>query len=162
MILEVLSQEVSRTEMWVACIIGAAATVEDLARRTISNWLCLAALLGGIGMQAWAHGWMGTAMAVLGAIGGFLVFLVFYLLGGMGGGDVKLMSGFGAILGIGRLLPAAILTAIIGAVIAAAVLIVSRVLHRMRKGDSNKPLPVAIPYAPAIAVGVCLTLFAGV
>ena len=34
------------------------------------------------------------------------VFLIFYLLGGMGGGDVKLMAGFGAVLGVPRLLEA--------------------------------------------------------
>ena len=32
------------------------------------------------------------------------VFLIFYLLGGMGGGDVKLMAGFGALLGAKLLL----------------------------------------------------------
>ena len=38
---------------------------------------------------------------------GAVVFLIFYLLGGMGGGDVKLMAGFGAVLGVRQLLEAA-------------------------------------------------------
>ena len=37
--------------------------------------------------------------ALLGTLAGAGVFLIFYLLGGMGGGDVKLMAGFGALLG---------------------------------------------------------------
>ncbi len=44
---------------------------------------------------------MGALYALAGAAAGFAVFLIFYLLGGMGGGDVKLMAGFGALLGAG-------------------------------------------------------------
>ena len=47
-----------------------------------------------------------------GSIAGFLVFFVFYWLGGMGGGDVKLMAGLGAVLGIERLWAAALWTAV--------------------------------------------------
>ena len=43
----------------------------------------------------------GRALYALGGtVVGFAVFLIFYLLGGMGGGDVKLMAGFGALLGV--------------------------------------------------------------
>ena len=57
---------------------------------------------------------MGALTALAGTAAGFAVFLIFYLLGGMGGGDVKLMAGFGALLGTGRLLEAALWTAGIG------------------------------------------------
>jgi Flp pilus assembly protein protease CpaA len=72
-------------EYAVALLIGGAAVVEDLARRTISNLWPVAALAGGIACQMAASGWRGLGSALLGAAGGFLVFLVFYLLGGMGG-----------------------------------------------------------------------------
>ncbi len=60
--------------------------------------------------------------ALAGTVVGFAVFLIFYLLGGMGGGDVKLMAGFGALLGAGRLLEAALWTAGVGGIMAVAVL----------------------------------------
>ena len=50
-------------------------------------------------LQTVQHGWRGAGSALLGTLAGASVFLIFYLLGGMGGGDVKLMAGFGALLG---------------------------------------------------------------
>ncbi len=142
----------------VAGLVGTAATVEDLARRTVSNWLPVTALAGGLLTNSVVEGWRGAGSSLLGAAAGFAVFLVFYLLGGMGGGDVKLMAGFGAMLGVGRIVPAAMLAAIFGAVMAAGVLGFGA-LARARKGG-EKGLPKAIPYAPAIVMGVWLTMFA--
>lgn len=149
---------VAAMEWWIAGLVGGAATVEDLRRRTISNWLSVAAFSAGLVYQTWSHGPRGAASAVLGAIAGFLVFLVFYLLGGMGGGDVKLMAGFGALLGIGRLLPAAFWTALTGGLLAAAVLGWRAIRVRAKKSGEDSERPEAIPYAPAIFAGVLLTL----
>ena len=55
---------VEQAEYAVAAIVGGAAVVEDLARRTISNWLSLAALAGGLGCQVAANGWMGSRPAI--------------------------------------------------------------------------------------------------
>ncbi|MFN7922642.1 MAG: A24 family peptidase [Bryobacteraceae bacterium] len=153
-------------EVWVAVGVGIAATVEDLARRTISNWTSLAALVGGLVCQAMAGGqsgdgvWMGLGRGALGAAAGFGIFLVFYVLGGMGGGDVKLMTGFGALLGATRLVQAAILTAILGGILAGLVLGAGYLRRAMAKykAEPDKPLPLAIPYAPAIVLGVWLTI----
>ena len=68
---------------------------------------------------------------ILPSLIGFGVFLVFYLMGGMGGGDVKLMSGFGALLGDGRILPAALLAAASGGVMALGYLAVRGILRRI-------------------------------
>jgi prepilin peptidase CpaA len=151
---------VVQAEYLVAGLVGAAAVAEDLARRTISNWLPVAALLGGLVCQVAAHGWMGLAWGLLGAVSGFAVFLVFYLLGGMGGGDVKLMAGFGALLGAGRLLSAAFWTALVGGILAAVVLGASlaRRYWLARQGGDAAKVALSIPYAPAIASGVLLTL----
>ena len=148
--------EMVKAELGLATVVGIIASAEDLIRRTISNWLPITALAGGILCHSVARGWVGAGSALLGAVAGFFVFLVFYLLGGMGGGDVKLMAGFGAILGIGRLMPAAILAAILGGLIAAAVLGIAALRRRARGGA-----PAAIPYAPAIVLGGWLTLFSG-
>jgi prepilin peptidase CpaA len=154
---------VEYAEYAVAAVVGGAAVIEDLSRRTISNWLPVAALAAGFACQLATNGWMGLAWGALGTVSGFAVFLVFYLVGGMGGGDVKLMAGFGAMLGAGRLLSAAFWTALMGGVFAALVLLASmaRVWWvRRASGASGEKVAVSIPYAPAIAAGVLLSLLA--
>ncbi len=150
--------ELARLEWWAAGLIGLAASVEDLFRRTISNWIVLAALAAGLGCQVFAKGWIGIGYGLLGAAAGFGVFMIFYLLGGMGGGDVKLMAGFGAMLGAGRLLQAAFWTALTGGLLAAGVLGFSAARRWLAPGQQEKAGPASIPYAPAIAMGVWLTL----
>jgi len=63
----------------------------------------------------------------------------------MGGGDVKLMAGLGALLGPSDVLLAGLLAAPIGALLAAAISIWA-------------PRRQAIPYAPAIVLGAWLAL----
>jgi prepilin peptidase CpaA len=150
--------ELARIEWLVAAAVGIVASVEDLARRTISNWIVLAALIAGIGCQVFAKGWIGIGHGLFGAVAGFAVFLIFYVLGGMGGGDVKLMAGFGAMLGTGRLLHAAFFTALTGGIMAAVVLGWAAVRRGLSREKPSESRPASIPYAPAIALGVWLTL----
>lgn len=163
-------------QVWIAILVGLAATVDDLARRRIANWIPAAALAGGLGWQVGISGWLGALYALAGAAAGFAVFLIFYLLGGMGGGDVKLMAGFGALLGTGRLLEAALWTAGVGGILAVGALAgkaVCRSIRRARgvereagvlisdaKDSENEggDLRDSIPYAPAITLGVWLAL----
>ena len=103
------------------------------------------------------QGWRGVSVAAAGAALGFAVFLVFYLLGGMGAGDVKLMAGFGSLLGPGAILRAAWIAAVVGGLMAAAYAAVRAVRDRRRAGRSRQGAPPdAIPYAPAIVAGVWL------
>lgn len=144
-------------QAWIALAVGAAAVVDDLHRRHIANWIPAAALAGGMGWQIGLHGWSGAWTGLAGAVVGFAVFLAFYLLGGMGGGDVKLMSGFGALLGPGGLLQAALWTAAAGGIMA----VVALGWRKWRpKFDATGQRDDSIPYAPAIAVGVWLSLLA--
>ena len=149
--------------------IGIAACVDDLRRRQISNWIPGAAFASGLVLQTVQHGWRGTGSALLGTLAGAGVFLIFYLLGGMGGGDVKLMAGFGALLGTKRLLEAALWTAGCGGIMALAVIAAGALRGLRARGRSagdqagTSPRETArradsIPYAPAIAAGVWLSL----
>jgi hypothetical protein len=88
----------------IAGLVGVAACIDDLWRRRISNWIPCSAFAGGVILQTVQHGLRGAGSALAGTLAGGCVFLAFYLLGGMGGGDVKLMAGFGALLGVKQLL----------------------------------------------------------
>jgi prepilin peptidase CpaA len=145
-------------EFAVALSVGVAATIEDLFRRRISNWIPVVALLSGIACLAVSRGWRGVFSALAGAACGFLVFLVFYWLGGMGGGDVKLMAGFGAVLGVERVLEAALWTAACGGLIAAGCIAFVAARNSLFNGSLGKREVNAIPYAPAIALGTWLAL----
>jgi prepilin peptidase CpaA len=153
--------------------VGIAACVDDLTRRQISNWIPCSAFAGGLILQTVERGWRGAGSALLGTLAGAGVFLIFYLLGGMGGGDVKLMAGFGALLGVKQLLQAALWTAGCGGLLALAV-IATRALRAVWKRRNPSPAAIgaaeqtgqssrrtdSIPYAPAIAAGVWLSLVA--
>jgi prepilin peptidase CpaA len=154
----------------IAVVIGLAASIEDLARRQVSNWISASALVAGIGYHSAVSGWRGGLMALGAAVAGFAVFLVFYCLGGMGGGDVKLMAGFGAVLGtVSRLLEAALWTAAVGGMLALAVISFQSMRRAMRRyfGSCQLSQPAreiatpsneSIPYAPAITLGAWLAL----
>ena len=130
---------------WISIVLGCAAAIDDLRRRAISNWISVTGVAAGLTYHAWRHGLQGLAVAAAGAAIGFVIFLLVYLMKGMGGGDLKLMAAFGALLGPRGILIAALLIAIIGGIAAAATLIFDR---RKR----------AIPYAPAIVLGSWLVL----
>ena len=147
-------------QVWIAILVGLAAIVDDLRRRHIANWIPAAALAGGFGWQIGQNGWMGSLYALGGAAVGFAVFLVFYLLGGMGGGDVKLMAGFGALLGTIGILWAALFTALSGGLLAIAAIgfkFARRVVTKQNDVENGEQKE-SIPYAPAIALGVWLAL----
>jgi prepilin peptidase CpaA len=120
---------------------------EDLRRRKLPNWLTLTGLAAGLALAA-PHGWHGLWLATAGAALGFGVLLPLLWMRGMGAGDVKLMAAFGALLGPSGVLPAAVLAAIFGAVLAAVVLVA-------------RPHAAAIPYAPAIVLGAWMILLGG-
>ena len=128
-----------------AAAVSIAIVTVDIRRREIPNTLSAAVWLIGISAAFMSGGWAGLADGLSGAALAFAVFLIPYLLGGMGGGDVKLMAGFGALTGMQGVLPALILVSVAGAF--TAVLII---FYRWLRG---RAFCASIPYAPAIAFG---------
>jgi prepilin peptidase CpaA len=127
-----------------ALTLGSVAVFEDIRRQHIPNWVTVGACGAALVYHGISRGFAGLALALLGALAGFGIFLVFYCLGALGAGDIKLMAAFGALLGAHGVLLAAFLAAIIGALLAAGAMAWSR-----------RP---AIPYAPAIVLGAWLAL----
>lgn len=80
-------------------ILTAAAAVSDIRWRKIPNKLTLPAFALGLVYQAVFFGWMGLGNAALGFVVGFGILFVLWMVGGGGGGDVKLMGALSVWLG---------------------------------------------------------------
>lgn len=80
----------------VACLIAAGT---DLWKFKVYNALTLPALAGGLIASGLSGGWGGLAASGLGALTGFGLLVAFFAMGGVGAGDVKLLTALGAWLG---------------------------------------------------------------
>lgn len=137
------------------------AVVEDIRHHRISNRLVMMTLLLGCSFHLITSG-LATLDYVLAGVGtGFITLFPFFLLGGMGAGDVKLVSAIGAFLGPHGTLFAVALTLMAGALMALIVYFLhrQRINSDHRNSESNSTLTtLSLPYAPAIALGTVGTL----
>jgi prepilin peptidase CpaA len=155
-------------------IVGA---VFDVRSRRIPNFVTLPAIAFGLLLHFALGGWRQLTTAAAGGLICGLIFLVFYLAGGMGAGDVKLIAAAGCIAGlplIGHLL---ILTALAGGAMAISLALYRRQLmetvlnmytlavHHKTMGLTPHPefnisndRTLRLPYALAIAAGSALSL----
>jgi prepilin peptidase CpaA len=79
--------------------IGLTACVFDVRTRRIPNALTFSTAAAGLLYHAATSGVTGAQLAAGGWLLGLLLLLPYFALGGMGGGDVKLMAALGAWLG---------------------------------------------------------------
>jgi prepilin peptidase CpaA len=84
----------------VALVAVLIAAVTDLWKFKVYNLLTVPLLVAGLTCHGIVGGWTGFLNSLLGAGFGFGILFVFYLMGGMGAGDVKLIAGVGAWLGM--------------------------------------------------------------
>lgn len=85
--------------MLAVLVFTAAALVFDLRTRKIPNWLTVAALALALAFHVATAGLAGLGTALAGFGVGFGILFVLWIIGGGGGGDVKLMGALGAWLG---------------------------------------------------------------
>ena len=150
----------------------------DLHDRRIPNYLTF-----GSGLLAFCYGWatggwsgLGVAVAGWGLAVG--IFIPFFLLRGMGGGDVKLMGALGAWIGPASLLSLTFYTAIAGGVMALIVVLWQRKVATTAaniwlllchwRAAGVRPLPALslenhnsarLAYGIPIAVGAMVTIW---
>ncbi|MFN8059261.1 MAG: A24 family peptidase [Vicinamibacterales bacterium] len=101
--------------------VALAAAVVDLRSRRIPNALTVTAAVLGLAWQAATGGTSGLVGSAAGVAIGGAVFFPIFALGGLGGGDVKLMAALGAWVGPIPVLWIAIYTAMAGAMLAVVV-----------------------------------------
>ena len=93
------SQEIAPLPAATLIAVALICTVTDLWKGKIYNIITYTAMVLGLVIGVWQHGFAGFTQAAGGfAIGFFPAFLLFAL-GGMGGGDVKLLGAIGALAG---------------------------------------------------------------
>src|SRR5262245_52293448 len=94
----------------VASVVAAAI---DLWKFKVHNLLTLPLLLSGLVYHGLVGGTAGLTGSVLGMLFGFGSLFLFYVMGGMGGGDVKLMAAVGAWLGMPLILYVFLISAMV-------------------------------------------------
>jgi prepilin peptidase CpaA len=102
----------------------------DVRTRRIPNWLTGSSILIGLLLHSVIQGWRGLGSAALAGLIAFVVFLIFHVAGGMGAGDVKLMTAVCTLAGPAYVAEILIATALIGGVFA---IIVAVSQHRMKE-----------------------------
>jgi len=142
-----LSWDAAVAAMFCAALV--AVTVTDLERRIIPNRIVLPAAAVILAAQTMLHP---SVEWVLGGIGaaGFLFLAALAYPPGMGMGDVKLALLLGVMLG--RVVPVAMMIAMLSALAPAIVLLV-------RHGQAGRKM--GIPFGPFLALGGVVGLFAG-
>ncbi len=144
----------------------------DLRWQRIPNRLTGAALLVALVSNTWINGVRGLLGSLAAGLLAGAVFSVMFFMGGMGGGDVKLMAAIAAFAGLGHLLELLLATAVAGGAFALAVSAAHGRLgatlgsavgwlwpfRRNTPQDSPERLRLYLPYGVPIAVGALLTL----
>jgi prepilin peptidase CpaA len=136
---------ITRALLGVLAVALVYACIDDWRRRIIENWLT-----AGIALAApllwWANGFtlggIGIQIAMAAVL--FLIFMIFFMLGMMGGGDVKLIGALALWFPLGIMVSLLAVMAIIGGALTLGMM----VRHKMRKEEA----PLEVPYGIAIAL----------
>lgn len=170
-----LNTELLFLALAVACaLVGA---IFDLRSRRIPNFITLPGILAGLVLHLILGGWAQLGWAALACLICGSIFLVFWLAGGMGAGDVKLMAAVGCLGGMHFVAYLLIWTALAGGVMAIALAVWRGRLKDMilnvgalalhHRSEGLKPHPslnvgnawtLRLPYGLAIAAGSAVTL----
>lgn len=123
-----------------------AGAISDLRSRTISNWLngAIALLAVPFWFALGLDPWPTMAIQLSLALATFALFAIFFALGAMGGGDVKMIAALALWLPPGMLLQVLMIMTIAGGMLTVVVWL----WHKVRK----TPLGAGVPYGVAIAI----------
>lgn len=148
----------------------------DVKHRRIPNWATLPGIALGLGMNS-LQGWSGLKVSGIGLLVGFGALLVLFVLGWMGGGDVKLMAAVGALKGSPFVVSALFYSLLMGVAIGVVMLIWnrrtlqtfrnllfiigSRVSPRIPRQNIEPAQAQKVPFGLAIVLGTVLAMIVG-
>jgi Flp pilus assembly protein protease CpaA len=140
-------------------VLLAVAVVTDLRSHRIPNILLAPALSLALLIHTINGGADSLLLASAGFVTGLAMFLPLYLIGGLAGGDVKLLAVVGCFVGPWGAVVTGLATMMVGAVLGIVVIAWRRIRPALDVPDMQLPESeiTTIAYAPAIAAG---TLFA--
>lgn len=98
----------------------------DIAYRKVFNFTTFPAVILGLGFNFFYFGIPGLKDSLAGFAAGFIFLFIFYLLGGIGAGDVKFMAAAGAIKGFNFVIAGGFYGVIIGGMTAIFVLLAKK------------------------------------
>lgn len=149
--------------------------VTDLSVGKIFNMVTLPAFLLGLAVNLATGGWSGLGSSLLGFSIGFGLFLLIYLSGGMGAGDVKLMGAAGALVGYPLILEICFWVVLVGGAMALVILVTKgRFIQSLRRvlrtlftllmpflvaEPLSKDEGLKFPYGLGIAIGGAVALY---
>lgn len=84
----------------IVAIVALIAAIVDVRLFKVHNRLTVPLAISGLIFHTWQAGMSGFMFSLIGLAVGFATLIVFYAMGGLGAGDVKLMAGIGAWLGV--------------------------------------------------------------
>jgi prepilin peptidase CpaA len=142
------------------------AFITDFKRNCIYNWQTYPAVLSALALNFLASGRHGLLWSLSGFAVGFALLIVFYLAGGFGAGDVKLLAAIGALKGVEFVLWTMAYAALVGGIMAFSVMIwkgifwstmqksLYLVRHPIRAPKEFSETPqIYLPYGIAISMG---------
>ncbi len=144
----------------VAGLLTLLAIVWDWQVRRIPNFLTLPAFVAGIVFQAAFFGWAGLEQAGLGFLIGFGTLFLLWMIGGGGGGDVKLMGALGVWLG-SRLILQVLLVSVVLVWLAAVSALIMKLSTKPKPDVPPGTKPARHVVAFAIPVGLATWLILG-
>jgi prepilin peptidase CpaA len=153
------------------------ATVIDVRKRRIPNWLTVIMSISGLINSFTVKGWSGLGEHTLAMLTGLILFFIFYLMGVFGAGDAKLMADLGAVMGFPFIFIASAVIILIGGIISLLVLLKSKGLQHVMfliysffkalftgtikefNNGITKTSENTFPFSIAITIGSLITLW---
>ena len=149
--------------------------ISDVRTSRIPNWLTYSGLLLALLLRLVVLGWAGLRSGVVGMLVAGILFCILFVMGAMGGGDVKLVASVGAWVGNDQVVSVLLAAALAGGLLAVIYIFFGQGLRqtfwnlldliRFRLTSGMSPHPVLnvrqegtlrVPFGVAVAMG---TLF---